>query len=91
MEGPFEYNMARLSEDTGSAVFPGDTGAIRVYFDVEDIKAGPARQQELGDTADDPQPGARDGLVRDRLRYRREPDRPLADDPSAPAPEGAPQ
>ncbi len=48
MEGPFEYHMARISEDAGSAVFPSDTGAIRVYFDVDDIKAGAARLNELG-------------------------------------------
>jgi uncharacterized protein len=56
MEGPTEYNMTRLSEDTGAAVFPGDTGAIRVYFDVDDVNAGAARIKELGGKADDPQP-----------------------------------
>jgi len=56
MEGPAEYHMTRLSEDTGGAVFPGDSGAIRVYFDVDDIKAGVARLKELGGSADDPQP-----------------------------------
>jgi predicted enzyme related to lactoylglutathione lyase len=56
MEGPVEYNMTRLSEDTGAAVFPGDPGAIRTYFDVDDINAGAARVKELGGKADDPQP-----------------------------------
>jgi len=56
MEGPVEYNMTRLSETTGAAVFPGDPGAIRVYFDVDDINAGVARVRELGGEADDPQP-----------------------------------
>ena len=56
MEGPVEYHMTRLSEDTGGAVFPGDPGAIRVYFDVDDVNAGVARVKELGGKADDPQP-----------------------------------
>jgi len=55
MEGPVEYHMTRLSEDTGAAVFPGDPGAIRAYFDVDDINAGVARVKELGGSADDPQ------------------------------------
>ena len=56
MEGPTEYHMAQLSEDSGSGIFPGDTGAIRVYFDVDDISAGASRLKELGGKADDPQP-----------------------------------
>jgi uncharacterized protein len=56
MEGPVEYHMTRTSEDTGGAIFSGDPGAIRPYFDVDDINAGVARVRELGGTADDPQP-----------------------------------
>jgi uncharacterized protein len=56
MEGPMEYHMVRFSEDTGGGLFPGDPGAIRVYFDVEDINAGAARVNELGGKADEPQP-----------------------------------
>src|SRR5262249_28761970 len=56
MEGPQEYHMTRFSEDTGGGLFPGDPGAIRVYFDVDDIKSGAARVNELGGKADDPQP-----------------------------------
>jgi predicted enzyme related to lactoylglutathione lyase len=56
MEGPQEYNMTRLADDVGGAVFPGDPGAIRVYFDVDDINAGAAKVKELGGKADDPQP-----------------------------------
>ena len=55
-EGPQEYHMARVTDDSGSAVFPGDTGAIRVYFDVDDINAGAARLKELGGNADEPMP-----------------------------------
>ena len=55
-EGPMEYHMARVSDETGGAVFPGDTGAVRVYFDVDDINAGVARLKELGGSADDAQP-----------------------------------
>ncbi len=56
MEGPTEYNMTQLGDDAGAAIFPGDPGAIRVYFDVDDINAGAARVKELGGKADDPQP-----------------------------------
>jgi len=37
-------------------VFPGDTGAIRIYFEVDDINAGAARVNDLGGKAVDPQP-----------------------------------
>jgi uncharacterized protein len=30
MEGPVEYHMTRVTEDSGGAVFPGDTGARSV-------------------------------------------------------------
>jgi predicted enzyme related to lactoylglutathione lyase len=57
MEGaPSEYNMTRISETSGAAVFQSDPGAIRVYFDVDDINAGAARVRELAGEADDPQP-----------------------------------
>ncbi len=55
-DGPMEYHMARVSDTSGAAVFPGDPGAIRVYFDVDDINAGAARLKELGGDADQPQP-----------------------------------
>ena len=55
-EGPVEYHMTQLGEDNGGAVFAGDPGAVRVYFDVDDINAGVARLKELGGSADDPQP-----------------------------------
>jgi predicted enzyme related to lactoylglutathione lyase len=55
MEGPMEYHMTRLTEDSGAAIFSGDTGAIRPYFEVDDINAGAARVNELGGKADDPQ------------------------------------
>jgi uncharacterized protein len=57
MEGsPVEYHMTRVTEDSGAAIFSGDTGAVRPYFDVDDINAGVARVKELGGKADDPQP-----------------------------------
>lgn len=56
MEGPMEYHTVRFSEDTGGGLFPGDPGAIRVYFDVDDINAGAAKVKELGGKADDPMP-----------------------------------
>jgi predicted enzyme related to lactoylglutathione lyase len=56
MEGPMEYHMTQLGENMGGAIMPGDTGAIVVYFDVDDINDGVARVKELGGSADDPQP-----------------------------------
>jgi predicted enzyme related to lactoylglutathione lyase len=56
MEGPVEYHMTQLREDMGGAVTPGDTGGIRVYFDVDDIRDGVAQVKENGGKADDPQP-----------------------------------
>jgi predicted enzyme related to lactoylglutathione lyase len=50
--------MTRLSENQGAAITnmePGKKGA-RVYFDVDDIKAGSARVNELGGKAGDPMP-----------------------------------
>jgi uncharacterized protein len=54
-EGPMEYHMARISDTSGAAVYPGDSGPIRVYFDVDDINAGVAKLRAAGGEADDPQ------------------------------------
>ena len=54
-EGPGEYNMTRISDSSGAAVFPGDPGAIRIYFDVDDINSGAAKVRDAGGEADDPQ------------------------------------
>jgi predicted enzyme related to lactoylglutathione lyase len=58
-EGPGEYHMTRISDQSGAAVTnmegAGKKG-MRAYFDVDDIKAGAARVKELGGEADDPQP-----------------------------------
>jgi uncharacterized protein len=56
MEGPVEYHMTQLEETMGGGIFPGDPGAIVVYFDVDDIKDGVSRVKELGGKADDPEP-----------------------------------
>src|SRR5688572_19319591 len=56
-EGPQEYHMTRLTEDSGAAIFPADgASGIRVYFDVDDINAGAGRVRELGGQSDDPMP-----------------------------------
>ena len=52
---PTEYHMARFSEDTGGAVQEGGP-SLRVYFDVDDIRAARERVLELGGQADEPQP-----------------------------------
>jgi predicted enzyme related to lactoylglutathione lyase len=57
-EGPFEYYMTQISEQTGAAITnmePGKRGP-RVYFDVDDINAGAARVTELGGEAGEPGP-----------------------------------
>ena len=91
MEGPFEYHMASIAQDTGSAVFPGDTGVIRVYFDVDDIKNGAARVQELGGKADDPQPVPGMGWFVTGEDTEGNPIGLWQTDPSATMPEGSPQ
>jgi predicted enzyme related to lactoylglutathione lyase len=52
---PTEYHMARFSEDTGGAIQAGGP-SVRVYYDVDDIRAGAARVNELGGKADEPLP-----------------------------------
>jgi predicted enzyme related to lactoylglutathione lyase len=55
-EGPFEYHMTRISDQTGGAITnmePGKRGP-RVYFAVDDINSGAARVKELGGEAGDP-------------------------------------
>jgi uncharacterized protein len=51
--GPFEYDMTRISDQTGGAITNGEPGkrGLRVYFDVDDINAGAARVRELGGQA----------------------------------------
>jgi predicted enzyme related to lactoylglutathione lyase len=56
--GPSEYHMTRLSDNQGAAITnmePGKKGT-RAYFDVDDIKVGVARVNELGGQAGDPMP-----------------------------------
>lgn len=56
--GPFEYHMARMSEQAGLAITdmePGKRGT-RAYFDVDDVRADAQRVKELGGAADDPRP-----------------------------------
>jgi predicted enzyme related to lactoylglutathione lyase len=56
MEGPQEYHMTQLSDDSGGAVFPSEERDARIYFDTDDINAGAAKIRELGGQADDPLP-----------------------------------
>jgi predicted enzyme related to lactoylglutathione lyase len=56
--GPSEYHMTRISDNQGLAITnmePAKKGT-RSYFDVDDIKAGVARVNELGGQAGDPMP-----------------------------------
>lgn len=59
LPGPTEYHMTRFSDTTGGAIYapdePGKRGT-RVYFDVDDIRQGNARVQELGGDASDAMP-----------------------------------
>jgi predicted enzyme related to lactoylglutathione lyase len=86
MEGPQEYNMVRFSDDSGGGVFPGDPGAVRVYFDVDDVKAGAAKVNELGGKADDPQPVPGMGWFATATDTEGNPIGLWQTDPSAPAP-----
>src|ERR1041385_1995198 len=48
--GPFEYHMARISDQAGAAITNMEAGkrGIRTYFDVDDINVSAARVRELG-------------------------------------------
>jgi predicted enzyme related to lactoylglutathione lyase len=50
--------MVRISENSGGAItnMEARKRGTRTYFDVEDIRAGVARVQELGGQADNPMP-----------------------------------
>jgi uncharacterized protein len=55
---PSEYLMTRIDDSSGAAIYAPDgaTQGLRVYFDVDDIRAGTSRVRELGGEADDPMP-----------------------------------
>jgi uncharacterized protein len=55
--GPSEYHMTRINEQSGAAISadPNMPGP-RVYFNVDDIRAGVARVGELGGDGGEPQP-----------------------------------
>jgi uncharacterized protein len=57
-EGPQEYHMTQLSDDTGGAIYPpeGNPTGMRVYFDVDDVNASAGKVRELGGQCDDPMP-----------------------------------
>ena len=56
--GPSEYHMTRISRSAGAAITNMESGkkGLRAYFDVDDIKTGAARVQELGGEASEPMP-----------------------------------
>ena len=56
--GPFEYHMARISDQAGAAIMPAQDGklGIRTYFDTPDVNASAARVRELGGQSSDPLP-----------------------------------
>ena len=56
--GPSEYHMTRIADQQGAAItnMEGGKKGTRAYFDVDDIKAGAARVNELGGKASDPMP-----------------------------------
>jgi predicted enzyme related to lactoylglutathione lyase len=92
MEGPIEYQMTRVSDDTGGAIHRADQGGgipgIFIYFDVDDIQQGAQRVRQLGGEAEEP------GTVPQMGWYARCTDTEgnrfglWQSDPSAPAPEG---
>ena len=56
--GPFEYHMARISDQAGAAIMPAQDGklGIRTYFDTSDVNASASRVRELGGQSSDPMP-----------------------------------
>lgn len=56
--GGMDYQMAQISETTGSAIYAadGDARGTRAYFDVDDIRTGRERVGELGGQAGDAMP-----------------------------------
>jgi predicted enzyme related to lactoylglutathione lyase len=52
---PTEYHTTQTSEDSGVAVQEGGP-SVRIYFDVDDARAGAARVSELGGSAEEPLP-----------------------------------
>ena len=84
--------MTQISDQTGGAITnmePGKKGT-RAYFDVDEIKAGAARVNELGGQADEPQASARHGLVRNLPRPPGKRVRPLAERPIRARPDLSP-
>jgi uncharacterized protein len=57
-EGPQEYHMTQINEQSGAAVYPaeGDARGTRTYFAVDDINASAGKVRDLGGQSDDPQP-----------------------------------
>jgi predicted enzyme related to lactoylglutathione lyase len=51
-----EYRMARTGDQSGAALYPGETGHPNVYFGVDDIDAATAKVRELGGSAEEKQP-----------------------------------
>ena len=85
--GPFEYHMARMSDQAGVAITnmePAKRGT-RAYFDVEDINAGAQRVRELGGEADEPGPIPGMGWFVTCQGSAGERIRPLAERPVRPA------
>jgi uncharacterized protein len=88
--GPTEYHMTRTADDQGGAISGSDEGdgAIFVYFDVDDIRAGTARVQELGGEADEAMPVPNMGWFARCKDTEGNPFGLWQNDPSAPVPEG---
>jgi uncharacterized protein len=90
MEGPVEYHMTQVSEETGGAIHRADQGGgipgIFVYFDVDDINEGAERVRQLGGDAESLAPSRRWA----GMRAARTPRATTSDSGKAPAPEGAP-
>jgi predicted enzyme related to lactoylglutathione lyase len=55
---PTEYHMTQFGEAQGGAIYgaEGEARGTRVYFDVDDIRAGTARVGELGGVSGDAMP-----------------------------------
>ena len=51
-----DYRMARVNDNAGVALMPGETGHPNFYFDTDDIDASIAKVREHGGKAEDKMP-----------------------------------
>jgi len=88
--GPFEYHMARISDQAGAAITSMEAGkrGIRTYFDVDDIQAGAEQVRKLGGESGEPAPVPNMGWFSTCKDTQGNEFGLWQNDPSAPSPNG---